>query len=104
VLMDVDVFQSVRPGGDDGFGAPRLTPPLRAFGPSAKLGGTVGAILPFMDPKGAHSFPIPDPATSFDLGSLLMNVFGVYLSSGGQTVSLDPCMERSNCSFFPPAP
>ncbi|MCU0698751.1 MAG: hypothetical protein MUC96_19795 [Myxococcaceae bacterium] len=104
VLMDVDVFQSVRPGGDDGFGAPRLNPPLRPFGPSARLGGTVGAILPFMDPRGAHSFPIPDPATNFDLGSLLMNVFGVYLSSGGKTVSLEPCMERSNCSFFPPTP
>ncbi|MCA3013644.1 MAG: hypothetical protein INH41_14780 [Myxococcaceae bacterium] len=104
VLMDVDVFQSVRPGGDDGFGAPRLSPPLRAFGPSKKLEGTVGAILPFMDPRGAHSFPIPDPAMRFDLGSLLMNVFGVYLSSGGKTVALEPCMERSNCSFFPPLP
>ena len=36
--------------------------------------------------------------------SLLMNIFGVYLSSGGQTVSLEPCMERSSCSFFPPVP
>ncbi|GMU61888.1 MAG: hypothetical protein AMXMBFR34_36510 [Myxococcaceae bacterium] len=104
VLMDVDVLQSVRPGGDDGFGAPRLDPPMRPFGPSAKVGGTVGALFPYMDPRGAHSFPIPDPAMNFDLGSLLINVFGLYLSSGGETVSLEPCMERSDCPSFPPLP
>ncbi|MBE2253758.1 MAG: hypothetical protein IAE78_29785 [Myxococcus sp.] len=104
VLMDVDVLQSVRPGGDDGFGAPRLNPPLRAYGPSEKIGGTVGALMPFMDPEGAHSFPIPDPGKSFDLGSLLINVFSSYLGSGGERVSLEPCMERSSCDWFPPIP
>jgi hypothetical protein len=103
-LMDVDVLQNVKPGGNDLFGVPRLDPPMRLFGPSAKIGGTVGAILPYMDSEGAHSFPIPDPGKSFDLGSLLINVFSAYLGSGGERVSLEPCMERSNCPWFPPIP
>ncbi len=104
VLMDADVLQSVRAGADDGFGAPRLNPPMRLFGPSEKIGGTVGAILPYMDPKGAHSFPIPDPGKSFDLGSLLLNIAGGYLGSGGTRVAVEACAERSNCDWFPPIP
>jgi hypothetical protein len=103
-LMDVDVLQAVRPGADDMFGVPRLNPPLRAFGPSEKIGGVVGGLMPYMDPEGAHSFPIPDPGKSFDLGSLLLNTFGAYLSSGGTKVPLEPCVERSNCDWFPPIP
>jgi hypothetical protein len=102
VLMDVDVLQSVRPGGDDTFGAPRLSSPMRLFGPSAKSGGIVGALFPYMNPRGEHNLPLPDPDKSFDLGSLLFNVFGSYLNSGGTRVALEPCVERSNCAWFPP--
>lgn len=102
--MDVDVLQAVRPGADDMFGVPRLNPPLRAFCPSEKIGVVVGGLMPYMDPEGAHSFPIPDPGKSFDLGSLLLNTFGAYLSSGGTKVPLEPCVERSNCDWFPPIP
>ncbi len=105
VLMDADVLEAVRPGGNDGFGAPRLNPPIRLLRRSERLGGgTVGALLPYMNPEGEHSFPIPDPGKGFDLGTLLINVFGSYLASGGETVSLEPCMERSNCAWFPPIP
>lgn len=54
-----------------------------------------------MDPKGAHSFPIPNPGKSFDLGSLLLNIAGGYLGSGGTRVAVEACAERSNCDWFP---
>jgi hypothetical protein len=103
ILEDVDVLQAVA-NGDDGFGVPRLDPPMRLLRHSEKLGGTVGALFPMMDPRGKHSFPVPDPTVPFDLGSLLINVFANYLGTGGEDVPLDPCMERSTCPWFKPVP
>jgi hypothetical protein len=103
VLMDVDALQSVA-SADDGFGAPRLSPPMRLVHPSAALGGTVGVLFPYMNPRGEHGFPTPDPAKPFDLASLILNVMGTYLSSGGTNVSLEPCMERSSCAWIKPVP
>ncbi|MBS1151037.1 MAG: hypothetical protein H6Q89_2735 [Myxococcaceae bacterium] len=103
VLMDVDVLQSVA-SADDGFGVPRLDPPIRLLRQSKSLGGTVGALFPMMSARGDHSFPVPDPAQPFDLGTLLINIFASYLGSGGETMPLEACMERSNCSWFKPVP
>jgi len=103
VLMDVDVLQDVAMA-NDGFGVPRLNPPLRLIRKSEKLGGTVGAIFPMMNPLGEHSFPVPDPAKSFDLGTLMINIFASYLGSGGDKMPLEACMERANCTWFKPVP
>jgi len=83
---------------------PRLNPPLRLIRKSEKLGGTVGAIFPMMNPLGEHSFPVPDPAKSFDLGTLMINIFASYLGSGGDKMPLEACMERANCTWFKPVP
>ncbi|MFZ5444458.1 MAG: hypothetical protein ACOZQL_30985 [Myxococcota bacterium] len=99
VLMDVDVFQAVA-SADDGFGVPRLDPPMRLVRESSALGGKVGALFPMMNPRGEHSLPIPDPNKRFDLGSLVINLFADYLGSGGTRVSFDPCMERSTCEWL----
>ena len=103
VLMDIDVLQQVA-SADDGFGVPRLNPPMRLLRKSQKLGGTVGALFPMMSAQGKHSFPVPDPAEPFDLGSLLINIFSTYLGKGGEEMPLEACMERSNCSWFKPVP
>ncbi len=103
-LMDVDVMVGLRSGADDGFGAPHMAPPLRAYGPNAKVGGQFGVIMPYMDPEGAHSFPVPDPKKSFDLGTMLLNIFGAYLGSGGERVAMEACAERNDCEWMPAIP
>lgn len=103
VLMDVDSLKDLT-SADDGFNIPRLTPPIRLVRKSDKLGGTVGALFPIMSEIGDHSFPVPDPSKPFDLGTLLINIFADYLSTGGERVALEPCMERSNCDWIKPIP
>ena len=102
-LEDVDVLMSVA-NGDDGFGVPRLAPPMRLVRDSATIGGKVGAIFPMMNPQGEHSFPVPDPGKPFDLGSLMINIAADYLSSGGTRVALEPCMVDSSCGWIKPVP
>lgn len=99
VLMDVDVLQAVA-GADDGFGTPRLDPPMRLVRDSAKLGGKVGALFPMMNPAGQHSLPVPNPDKPFDLGTLVIALVADSLGSGGTHVSLEPCMERSSCAWL----
>ena len=98
VLMDVDVLQQVS-GADDGFGTPRLAPPMRLVRPGAQ-GGKVGALFPMMNPKGQHSLPMPDPGKPFDLGTLVIDLLSDYLGSGGTRVSLEPCMVNSSCTWL----
>ncbi len=99
VLMDVDVLESVS-GADDGFGTPRLSPPMRLVRDSSAVGGRVGALFPMMNPKGEHSLPIPDPGKPFDLGTYVINLFSDYLGSGGTRVSFDGCMVRNDCPWL----
>jgi hypothetical protein len=97
-LMDVDVLMNLN-GGDDGFGVPRLDPPMRLVRDGAQ-GGQVGALFPMMNPRGEHSLPVPDPRSSFDLGTYVLTVFSDYLGSGGTRISLDACMVRSDCPWL----
>ncbi len=98
VLYDVDVLEQVA-NADDGFGTPRLNPPMRLL-KTVEGGKQIGAIFPMMDPEGAHSFPVPDPDKPFDLGMLLINIFGNYLANGD--VPLDKCMEDTSCPWIRP--
>ncbi len=99
VLMDVDVLMSVA-NADDGFGAPRLAPPMRLVRASADGEGKVGGLFPMMTPKGEHSLPVPDPGKPFDLGTYVINLFSDYLSSGGTRISMDACMESNDCTWL----
>lgn len=103
-LKDPDVLQLVA-NADDGFGVPRLSPPLRLLRKSEALGGTVGALFPMMDPEGAHSFPVPDPdRPGFDLGMMLINIFATYLGNGGEAMPLEACLEDTSCPWIRPVP
>jgi hypothetical protein len=97
--MDVDVLQNVS-NADDGFGTPRLAPPMRLVRDSSAVGGKVGALFPMMNPKGQHSLPVPDPGKPFDLGTYVINLFSDYLGSGGTRVSTDACMVDSSCPYL----
>ncbi len=99
VLMDVDVFQNISMA-NDGFGTPRLNPPMRLVKPSDDGAGQVGALFPMMNPQGEHSLPVPDPGLPFDLGTLVLDLFADYLGSGGTRVALEPCMVRSDCPWL----
>ena len=99
MLIDVDVLEAVN-GSDDGFGTPRLSPPMRLVRPSADGAGQVGMLFPMMNPKGQHSLPIPDPTRPFDLGTYVINLFSDYLGSGGTRISQDGCMVRNDCTWL----
>ena len=99
VLMDVDVLQGVS-GSDDGFGTPRLAPPMRLIRGAKDGSGRVGALFPMMNPKGEHSLPVPDPGKPFDLGTYVINLFADYLGSGGNRVSMDACMVTNDCTWL----
>jgi hypothetical protein len=104
VLKDIDLLQAVA-NADDGFGVPRLSPPMRLLRKSEAVGGTVGALFPMMDPRGAHSFPVPDPdRPGFDLGMMLINIFTTYIGNGGEAMPLEACLEDTSCSWIPPVP
>jgi len=101
VLYDVDVLQNIVPNVTDGFTVPRLSPPMRLLKQSDVHGGkTVGGLFPYMADEGDHSFPVPDPNRPFDLGMLLINIFGNYLANGD--VPLVPCMEDTSCPWIKP--
>ncbi|MFT3711052.1 MAG: hypothetical protein QM817_25780 [Archangium sp.] len=99
VLMDVDVFQNFS-NADDGYGTPRLMPPMRLIRESTANGGKTGMMFPMMNPKGQHSLPVPDPGKGFDLGTYVIDLFADYLGSGGNRVSMEPCMVRSDCPYL----
>ncbi|MHB8876381.1 MAG: hypothetical protein ACYC8T_22030, partial [Myxococcaceae bacterium] len=103
VLMDLEHLASIT-GADDGFGVPRLSPPLRLPQKRASHGGYSGVLFPMLDPAGKHGFVTPNPTAPFDLGSLLFNVIGRYLQSSGMEYGLEPCQVDFTCSWIAPLP
>jgi hypothetical protein len=103
VHMDIEDFALVS-NADDKFDVPRLSPPFRDVNPSTRVGGITGTLFPMVVPTGRHGFDTPDPSKPFDLGSLIMNLTGRYMSSGGKTLSFEACMVSSSCDWIPPVP
>ena len=101
--MDIEHFSSIT-GADDKFDVPRLSPPLRLVKPSTRIGGKTGTLFPMVVPTGRHGFDTPNPAAPFDLGSLILNLSGRYVASGGKDLDFDPCMVNSSCSWIPAVP
>jgi hypothetical protein len=102
VLMDVEDLSAIT-GANDGFGVPRLVPPMRLT--AARPGGGVsGVLIPMLKPKGLHGFVNPDPSASFDLGGLLFNMLGRYLSSNGTAFGYEACQVTSTCPWIAPVP
>jgi hypothetical protein len=98
VLMDVEHLASVVPI-DDGLDVPRLDPPLRLVSQDPATGAWRGVVFPMLDPRGKHGFASPDPTQTFDLGTLLLNQLGRYLSTGGREFSWDRCQVTSTSEW-----
>jgi hypothetical protein len=103
VLMDVEHLSALVPV-DDGFDVPRLDPPLRLVGPSPRVGGITGTLLPMNRPTGDHGYRMPDPGRTYDIGTLMANLLGRYLSSNGTILSFDSCQHDSSCEWIRPVP
>ena len=88
-------------GADDGFGVPRLTPPLRSTS-TRPGGGASGALIVMLDPQGKHGFVTPDPDRPFDLGTLMMHMIGRYASTSGRELSYDACQVTASCAWIAP--
>lgn len=101
--MDVDHLSALS-GSDDGFTVPRLNPPLRLVKSSERVGGKTGVLFPLVTPTGRHGFDPPNPGDMFDLGSVMMNMLGRYMQTGGLELPMEACMEDSSCSWVPPIP
>ncbi len=105
VLIDVDHFSALSGDGtQDLFDVPRLNPPLRLVKPNDRVGGVTGVIFPMVVPTGRHGFDTPDPSLPFNLGSVMLNMLGRYLQTGGAEFPMEGCLESSSCSFVPPIP
>lgn len=103
VLMDLDDLSALS-GTDDGFDMPRLSPPLRLVKDNPRLGGKTGVLYPMVVPTGRHGFDTPDPSLRFNLGSVMLNMLGRYVQSGGMELPLEGCMVDDSCSWIPPIP
>jgi len=103
VLMDLENLSSIT-GADDGYGVPRLTPPLRLTKYRPVPDGVTGVEFMMLKPQGAHGFAIPDRKAKFDLGSLLGNQIGRYAGSAGKLFGYEACQVDSTCSWIAPLP
>lgn len=102
VLMDIDHFSALS-GTDDQFDVPRLDPPLRLIRDS-KLGGKTGVIFPMVVPTGRHGFDTPDPSLPFNLGAVMLNMLGRYMSTAGQELPMEACLVDSSCPWIVQTP
>jgi hypothetical protein len=103
VHMDIDHLSKLSGDGtQDLFDVPRLDPPLRLVKPSARVGGVTGVLFPMAVPTGRHGFDTPNPSLPFDLGSVMMNMLGRYVETGGAELPLEGCLEKGTCGFLHP--
>jgi hypothetical protein len=100
VLMDVEDLSAIT-GANDGWGVPRLTPPLHLT-QTRSNGAVTGVLIPMLKPQGLHGFAIPDPSAPFDLGTLLFNMIGRYLASNGTSFGYESCQVTSTCDWIAP--
>ncbi len=99
ILFDPDDLSN----NSDGFGSPRLHPPLRLTVRTPQ-GGVAAMRIPNLNPNGQHGFSLPDPRLKFDYNLFMANQIGVYFRSRGTEVRDDPCLEKDNCPDIPPPP
>ena len=99
VLMDLEYLSSIT-GSDDGYGVPRLTPPLRLTKYRPVPDGITGLQFIMLKPEGAHGFAIPNKEAKFDLGSLLANQIGRYAGTAGKSFGYEACQVDSTCPWI----
>lgn len=95
ILFDPDNLSE----GKDGFGAPRLNPPLRLVVNTPS--GVAGMRIPYTQANGAHGFETPDPEKPFDISGYMIYQVGYYFYTKGKILSDDRCLEKGTCDFIP---
>ena len=126
-LLDVTGYSCDAQGAScaDGFGTPRLTPPLKAQlehdtcaggrkGAGFTNCGTSALLLPMLNPHGQHGFTIPNPNAGFDYDTFLANKIFHFFETRGEDLVDDKCLaaevnlEKSKvtpaCAFMPQPP
>jgi len=99
ILLDPDDLS----GGSDGFGAPKLSEPLRLS--TSLPDGGIGALrFLYVNPRGAHGFGPSDPSKTFNIDLYAINAIGHYFASGGAEWIDDTCLADDSCSFIPVLP
>lgn len=94
VLFDPDNLSN----GMDGFGAPRLRPPLRLVVPT--VNGVAGLRIPYIKKTGDHGFHLPTPDAPFDVHSFMINQIGMYFRANGTKIDDRPCLATYSCPEF----
>ncbi len=125
-LLDPTGYSCADDGTDcfDGFGAPRLSPPLRKqlerktctdAQAATFLNCGVGALsLPYLSTQGEHGFDIPNVTAPFDMNNYLVNMVARYFSTRGKEILHDRCLAaeidltrsgvKQACDFMPATP
>lgn len=97
ILFDPDNLSE----GRDGYGAPRLNPPLRLTVSTDT--GVAGMRIPYVKPTGDHGFETPNPSLQFDIHTYMVNLIGLYFRSQGKEIRDNVCLEDNSCKDIPPA-
>jgi hypothetical protein len=107
ILLDPSGFSCDVAGANctDGFGAPRLNPPLREQLQVTTSSGTSALILEYISPTGSHSFLNPQPQKAFDADLFFANMVGRYFETLGTEVQYHPCQQlTAACPWIPAIP
>ncbi|NMB74693.1 MAG: hypothetical protein GYA21_06135 [Myxococcales bacterium] len=96
VLLDADNLSQ----GSDGFGVPRLDPPLRL---ESELSEGRRAVVRFLfpSPTGFHGIAPSDPRRAFNVHLFAINALGRFFATGGREWRDDPCLADDSCDFIP---
>ncbi len=126
MLLDPTGYACADDGTDclDGFGAPRLVPPLRkqlerktctdAQSATFQNCGVSALSMPYLSPKGEHGFDIPNVTVPFDMNNYLVNMVARYFATRGKEILHDRCLSaevdlnqskfHTACEFMAPNP
>ena len=97
VLFDPDDLDQ----GTDEYDAPSDAP-LRIT--IEHESGVSGMRLPYHRSGGTHSFGLPEPERPFDSSTFAVFQLGAYLTSAGQEISDDLCLQDASCDWLAPMP
>ena len=54
---------------------------------------------------GRHGFDTPDPSLPLNLGAVMLNSLGRFMTTeGGELPDVDPCLEDSTCGWIVQSP
>lgn len=96
-LFDADDLDN----GTDDYGAPSDAP-LRVVVETSS--GLSGMRIPYVSPSGTHGFGAPDPNLAFDIHTFALQQAARYLSTLGQEIVDDPCLESTSCAWHAGTP